>query len=65
MFYSKDLGKYYKISCDNRDLNYEKFFSKGYSNKEVYKDYTSHNTTQLNMEEVISLLSKLNISKTI
>ena len=30
MFHSKDLGNYYRITCDNRDLNYEKFFSKGY-----------------------------------
>ena len=65
MFHSKDLGKYYKIPCDNRDLNYEEFFSKGYSDKANYKDYTSHNTTQLNLDEVISLLSKLNISKDI
>ena len=65
MFHSKDLGKYYKIPCDNRDLNYEKFFSKGYSDKEHYKDYTSHNTSQLNLDEVISLLSKINISKDI
>ena len=65
MFHSKDLGKYYKIPCDNRDLNYEEFFSKGHSDKSNYKDYTSHNTNQLNLKEVISLISKLNISKDI
>ena len=61
MFHAEDLGKYYKIQCDNRDLNYEKYFTKGYSNKPIYKDYTSHSTNQLNVDEVTSLLSKLNI----
>ncbi|MDC0032308.1 polysaccharide biosynthesis protein [Pelagibacteraceae bacterium] len=55
---AKDLGKYYKIPADNRDLNYNSFFSEG---REVfnYDDYNSHNTNQLNKKQIIDLLLKL------
>ena len=54
-----DMGEYYRIPCDTRDLNYEKYFTKG--NKEVSKieDYHSHNTRRLNVKEMKELLMKL------
>lgn len=54
-----DMGGYYRIPCDNRDLNYDKFFTDG--NKEVSKieDYHSHNTRRLDVEGMQELLLKL------
>tara|TARA_Y100000816_G_C26099712_1_gene582562 strand:+ start:1743 stop:2762 length:1020 start_codon:yes stop_codon:yes gene_type:complete len=59
---AKDLGKYYKVPTDNRDLNYNSFFSEG---REVfnYEDYNSHNTTQLNKKQIVDLLLKLDFVK--
>jgi len=53
------LGNYYRIPCDSRDLNYDKFFTEG--DKCVTKaiDYDSHNTHLLNVEEMKILLLKL------
>lgn len=52
-----DLGNYYKISADTRDLNYAKYFVEG--NQKLFEEYTSHNTTRLNLQETIDLLLKL------
>lgn len=54
-----DMGNYYRIPCDTRDLNYDKFFTKG--NEEVSKieDYHSHNTKRLDVEGMKKLLLKL------
>lgn len=54
-----DMGDYYRIPCDTRDLNYDKFFTKG--NEEVSKieDYHSHNTHRLDVEGMKELLMKL------
>ena len=54
-----DMGDYYRIPCDNRDLNYDKFFTDG--NEEVSKieDYHSHNTRRLDVEGMKELLLKL------
>ena len=54
-----DLGNYYRIPCDTRDLNYDKYFTKG--NEEVSKieDYHSHNTRRLDIEGMKELLMKL------
>tara|TARA_B100000787_G_C16195793_1_gene300720 strand:- start:667 stop:1683 length:1017 start_codon:yes stop_codon:yes gene_type:complete len=54
---SKSLENYFCIKSDDRDLNYEKYFSKG---KQISKnDYTSHNTTQLNIRQIEKLLMTL------
>ena len=58
MMKSEDLGDYYKISADNRDLNYDKYFSKG-DNLKVAEEYNSDNTTRLTVEEMKKLLLKL------
>lgn len=54
-----DMGDYYRIPCDTRDLNYDKFFVEG--NEEVSKieDYHSHNTKRLDVEGMKELLLKL------
>lgn len=54
-----DMGDYYRIPCDTRDLNYDKFFVEG--NEEVSKieDYHSHNTHRLDVEGMKELLLKL------
>lgn len=54
-----DMGNYYRIPCDTRDLNYDKFFSEG--NEEVSKieDYHSHNTARLDVEGMKEQLMRL------
>lgn len=47
---SEDMGGYYRISADNRDLNYEKYLEDGSKKISAAEEYTSHNTTQLNVE---------------
>lgn len=60
---SEDMGNYYRIPCDTRDLNYEKYFDKGEKSISMTEDYHSHNTEVLNGEEVEKLLLKLETIK--
>ena len=60
---AEDLGGYYRIPADNRDLNYAQFFSEGEEKISHQDDYTSHNTERLNVEQVKKLLSKLDFIK--
>jgi UDP-glucose 4-epimerase len=53
-----DMGEYYRIPADNRDLNYNRYFSEGIDDHEV-DEYHSHNTHQLCVEEMKKLLLKL------
>jgi UDP-glucose 4-epimerase len=55
----KDLGRYYRVPADTRDLNYSKYFSEGEERISHLDDYTSHNTERLNVEQVEDLLLKL------
>ncbi|MDE3236498.1 MAG: polysaccharide biosynthesis protein [Bacteroidota bacterium] len=59
MLKAKDLGGYYRIPADNRDLNYNHFFSEGELKISSLEEYHSHNTTRLNIEGMKSLLLKL------
>ena len=54
-----DLGDYYMVPPDGRDLNYSKYFSDGKKEFSEAEDYTSHNTTRLNVEEMKEMLLKL------
>lgn len=54
-----DMGKYYRIPCDTRDLNYDKFFTEGEQDMSRIEDYHSHNTHRLDLEEMKQLLLKL------
>ena len=58
-----DMGGYYRIPADNRDLNYAQYFSEGEEKISHQDDYTSHNTERLNTEQVKSLLLKLDFIK--
>ena len=59
MAHAVDLGEYYKISADNRDLNYNKYFTEGKIQEEYGWEYTSHNTTRLDVEGTKQLLLRL------
>jgi UDP-glucose 4-epimerase len=63
MAHARDLGGYYRIPADNRDLNYAKYFSEGEEKISHAEDYTSHNTQRLNVEQVKALLLKLDYIK--
>lgn len=60
---AEDLGDYYRIPADNRDLNYNKYFVEGEQIVSEIEDYTSHNTKRLNVKEVEDLLLKLDYIK--
>ena len=53
---SEDMGSYYRVSADNRDLNYDKYYINGNAHIEPDKEYTSHNTQLLNVEETVQKL---------
>lgn len=57
----QDLGNFFKISADNRDLNYEKYFSEGNKHLKIGESYTSHNTVRLNVLSMERLLKKLEL----
>lgn len=54
-----DMGRYFRIPADNRDLNYGKFFVEGEAKISALDDYTSHNTDRLEVDAVKSLLMNL------
>lgn len=58
---SEDMGNYYRIPCDDRDLNYDKYFVEGQEKMSRLEDYHSHNTHRLDVEEMKKLLLKLDI----
>ena len=57
------MGNYFRIPADNRDLNYDKFVSKGNVNFEIAEEYNSHNTERLDVEGMKKLLLKLDLFK--
>ena len=56
---AEDMGDYYRIPCDTRDLNYDKFFVEGNEALSKIEDYHSHNTRRLDVEGMKELLLKL------
>ena len=60
---AQDLGGYYRIPADNRDLNYAQYFSEGEEKISHLEDYTSHNTERLSIESLKELLLNLNYIK--
>ncbi len=56
---AEDLGDYFRVAADNRDLNYNKYFSEGSDTNRIIEDYHSHNTKRLSESELISLLNKI------
>jgi len=63
MLKAEDLGEYYRIPADTRDLNYNRFFLEGEAQLSQTEEYTSHNTSRLNIEETKKLLLRLDIVK--
>ena len=59
MYRAEDLGEYFRIPPDNRNLNYDKYFSKGNRKTNEIQEYHSHNTKRLNIEETKKLLLKI------
>ncbi|MHA8078888.1 polysaccharide biosynthesis protein [Aquirufa antheringensis] len=62
MMHAQDLGDYYRVPADNRDLNYNKYFSEGSLNISDIEDYHSHNTKRLSESELINLLKSIGYS---
>jgi len=63
MVKANDLGNFYRIPADNRDLNYDQYFIDGNSTVSDAEEYHSHNTHRLDIEEMKKLLLKLDIVK--
>lgn len=59
MIRAEDMGNYYRIPCDDRDLNYDKYFTEGVPDVTRVESYHSHNTTLLDVEGMKKLLMKL------
>ena len=59
MLHAEDMGDFYRIPADNRDLNYAKYFSEGEKDISRIEDYHSHNTAQEGVEGLKKLLSTL------
>ena len=49
----EDMGNYFRVAADNRDLNYDKFIVSGQVHTMADEAYTSHNTRQLNIDEIV------------
>jgi UDP-glucose 4-epimerase len=60
---AEDMGRYYRIPADNRDLNYKKYFVEGEEKISELDDYTSHNTKRLDVAGIKQLLLKLDYIK--
>lgn len=56
---AEDMGDYYRIEMDGRDLNYNKYFTEGDKKEAQLSDYTSHNTERLSVKQVKEMLLKL------
>jgi UDP-N-acetylglucosamine 4,6-dehydratase len=61
MVRAQDMGNYFRITADNRDLNYNEYFTSGAESISESEDYTSHNAQRLSIEEISDLLFKKNI----
>ena len=59
MMKAEDLGNYFRVSADNRDLNYEKYFSKGIDDNKRMEEYNSNTTEQLDVNSMKNLLLEL------
>jgi len=63
MFAAKDMGNYFRIGSDQRDLNYDLYFNKGKNNLKNVEDYNSNNARQLSVAEIKKILLTLDIFK--
>ncbi|MDP3444103.1 MAG: UDP-glucose 4-epimerase, partial [Ignavibacteria bacterium] len=56
---ARDMGGFYRVPADKRDLNYDKYFVEGNEQLQQFEDYNSHNTERLNVEEIKEKLLRL------
>ncbi|HAX03382.1 MAG: UDP-glucose 4-epimerase [Tenericutes bacterium GWC2_34_14] len=62
-FVAENLGDFFRVPADKRDLNYEKYFIDGDVLLSTENEYNSHNTTQLTVDEIVNLLLRLDYIK--
>jgi UDP-N-acetylglucosamine 4,6-dehydratase/5-epimerase len=60
---AEDMGNYFRVPADNRDLNYDVYFDSGRNDVSIKEDYNSHNTRQLAVDEMAALLLELPVVK--
>ena len=58
-----DMGNFYRVPCDNRTLNYDKYFNKGDTERNTLTEFNSSNTTLLNVEETKAKIASLTYIK--
>ena len=63
MLHAKDMGSYFCIDSDQRDLNYDLYFNKGKNSLKKIEDYNSNNAKQLSVAEIKKVLLTLDIFK--
>ena len=56
---AEDLGNYFRIKADNRNLNYNKYFSEGKNLESNFEEYNSFNTQRLDKKQLIKLLESI------
>jgi UDP-glucose 4-epimerase len=61
MLKAEDLGDFYRIPADTRDLNYNRFFIEGEAQISQMREYTSHNTTRMSIDDTKQMLLKLDM----
>jgi UDP-glucose 4-epimerase len=61
MAVAEDMGRYYRVPADNRDLNYGLYFDEGQQEVSGKEDYSSHNTHRLSVDEMADMLLALEI----
>ena len=63
MMKAEDMGDFFRIPADNRDLNYDKYFIEGTQTIDIIEDYNSHNTHRSNVNGIKLLLNELSLIK--
>ena len=61
MLRAEDMGNFFRVAADNRNLNYDKYFTKGNKQLNIGESYTSHNTGRLDVKGMEDLLKKLEL----
>jgi UDP-glucose 4-epimerase len=58
---AEDMGSYFRVPADNRDLNYNVYFAEGQETLSREEDYDSHNTRRLDVDEMVEMLKTLDL----
>ena len=56
---AEDMGNFYRVPADNRDLNYDKYFKEGDAKRAMIEEFNSNNTRRLNLEETKTKIASL------